>query len=103
MNATMRFMVWGPMPIGALVGGALGGAIGLRPTLWVSALAGLLSPLWVIFSPVRHQREIPGDGIAEQTIEPSPVGPLRRARRRRAVGGCRAAAAAALSCARRPA
>jgi hypothetical protein len=39
MNATMRFMVWGTLPLGSL----LGGAIGLRPTLWVGALGGLLS------------------------------------------------------------
>jgi predicted MFS family arabinose efflux permease len=50
MNATMRFMVWGPMPIGALIGGALGAGIGLRPTLWVGAIAGLVSPLFVAFS-----------------------------------------------------
>jgi MFS family permease len=76
MNATMRFMVWGPMPIGALIGGALGSLIGLRPTLWVSAVGGLLAPLWVVFSPVRHQREIPDEAMAVPTIEPSPVGPL---------------------------
>ncbi len=35
MNATMRFMVWGTIPIGSLVGGALGDAIGLRATLWI--------------------------------------------------------------------
>lgn len=77
MNATMRFMVWGPMPIGALVGGALGGAIGLRETLWVSAIAGLLAPLWVIFSPVRHQRDIPIDDLVlEPDVVASAVGPL---------------------------
>jgi MFS family permease len=76
MNATMRFMVWGPMPIGAVIGGALGSTIGLRPTLWVSAAGGFLAPLWVIFSPVRKQRTIPDDEVAEQTIEPSPVGPI---------------------------
>jgi MFS family permease len=35
MNATMRFLVWGTMPIGAFVGGILGNTIGLRPTVWV--------------------------------------------------------------------
>jgi len=33
MNATMRFMVWGTMPIGSFLGGILGNTIGLRPTL----------------------------------------------------------------------
>jgi MFS family permease len=53
MNATMRFIVWGTMPIGALLGGALGEAIGLRTTLIVAALGALLAPLWVLLSPVR--------------------------------------------------
>ena len=35
MNASMRFIVWGTIPIGALMGGALGDAIGLWPTLWL--------------------------------------------------------------------
>jgi MFS family permease len=42
MNATMRFLVWGTMPIGSAVGGALGQVIGLRPTLWIAALGALL-------------------------------------------------------------
>ena len=33
MNATMRFIVWGTMPIGAILGGALGSLIGLQPTI----------------------------------------------------------------------
>ena len=33
MNASVRFLVWGTMPVGALVGGALGTAIGLRAAL----------------------------------------------------------------------
>ena len=59
MNATMRFMVWGTMPIGALLGGALGSAIGLRPTLWIAAVGASLAFLWVFFSPVRSLAEIP--------------------------------------------
>ncbi len=30
MNATMRLIVWGTIPIGALIGGFLGGIIGLQ-------------------------------------------------------------------------
>lgn len=61
MNATMRFMVWGPSPIGALVGGALGTAIGVRPTLWVAAVVGFVPCVVIAASQVRHQREIPDD------------------------------------------
>jgi len=67
MNASFRFIVWGMMPLGALLGGFLGAQIGLRPTLAVSVIGGLLAPLWVLFSPVRPLREQPvagGEAIA---------------------------------------
>ena len=59
MNATMRLIVWGTIPIGALIGGVLGTVFGLVPVLWVSAIGGSLSFLPVLFSPVRTLREIP--------------------------------------------
>jgi MFS family permease len=59
MNATMRFMVWGTIPIGAFLGGVLGNTIGLRPTLWVSAIGSFLPFLPVLFSPVRSLEKIP--------------------------------------------
>ena len=59
MNATMRLIVWGTIPIGALIGGFLGGAIGLQATLWVSAGGAFLGFLPVLLSPVRTLREIP--------------------------------------------
>ena len=42
MNSVIRFLVWGTMPLGALLGGALGTWIGLRPALWVAAIGALL-------------------------------------------------------------
>ena len=68
MNATMRFLVWGTIPLGALLGGALGEQIGLRPTLVVGVCGSLLAFFWVLFSPVRNLREQPApveDGTAE--------------------------------------
>ena len=59
MNASVRFIVWGTIPIGALLGGTLGQAIGLWPTLLSMALCSLLAPLWVVFSPVRQLRSQP--------------------------------------------
>jgi MFS family permease len=59
MNASMRFMVWGTMPVGSLLGGLLGTLIGLRATLWVAAIGGSLAFLWVLLSPVRSLRTIP--------------------------------------------
>jgi MFS family permease len=59
MNATMRFIVWGTMPIGAVIGGWLGGTIGLRNTFWVAAAGNAFAVLPPLFSPVRKLREIP--------------------------------------------
>ena len=59
MNATMRFIVWGTIPIGALVGGVLGGVIGLQATIWVGALGAFVGFLPVLLSPVRSLKEIP--------------------------------------------
>jgi len=59
MNATMRFIVSGTMPLGGLLGGALGNAVGLRSAIWVTAIGSLLPFLPVFFSPVRRLRAIP--------------------------------------------
>ena len=54
MNASMRFIVWGTIPLGSLVGGALGEVIGIHTTLLLGAIGGLLAVMWVYFSPVRN-------------------------------------------------
>jgi MFS family permease len=59
MNASYRFVSWGTVPVGALLGGWLGGVIGLRSTLLVGALGILASALWIVFSPIRTLRTIP--------------------------------------------
>jgi MFS family permease len=53
MNATMRFIVWGTIPFGNIVGGLLGGIVGLHTTIWIGAIGGIFSFLPVLFSPVR--------------------------------------------------
>lgn len=80
MNATMRFLVWGTMPLGGLLGGALGTTIGLRPTLWVFAVGQLLAALWVVFSPLLHMRDVTATGpdggpAALPVSEPAPAPP----------------------------
>jgi len=59
VNATMRFIDWGTLPLGALLGGVLGETLGIRPTLAVSAAGMALALLWVLFSPLRGLREAP--------------------------------------------
>jgi len=60
MNASMRFIVWGTIPVGAILGGVLGQWLGVRPVIGVAAIGSMLAFLWVILSPVRKIREIPG-------------------------------------------
>ena len=59
MNATMRFLVWGTLPLGGVIGGALGTLIGVRATLLVAAVGGALAFLPVFLSPLRRMRELP--------------------------------------------
>ncbi|HVX45176.1 MAG TPA: MFS transporter [Mycobacteriales bacterium] len=58
MNATMRFLVWGTMPLGGLLGGGLGSALGVRPALLISAIGSSLAFLWVFCSPLRTTRTL---------------------------------------------
>ncbi|WP_341995782.1 MFS transporter [Microbacterium sp. LWH7-1.2] len=64
MNASIRFVVWGVMPIGALLAGALGTWIGTVPTLWIAATGELLACLFVVIGPFWRMRELP-DAHAE--------------------------------------
>lgn len=61
MNASVRFVVWGTMPLGGLAGGALGTWIGVRPTLFVAAAGMWAAVLWVITSPLFGRRDFPTD------------------------------------------
>lgn len=70
MNATMRFLVWGTMPVGAFVGGVLGTAIGVRHTLLVAAIGGCLPVLPVFFSPLRRMRDLPTYVSDDETSGP---------------------------------
>ena len=66
MNATMRFLVWGTIPIGNVVGGLLGTFLGVRVAIWIGALGGLLPFLPILFSPVRSLKRIPDPGEAAE-------------------------------------
>lgn len=59
MTATFRFLVWGSMPVGALVGGLLGERFGARTALWTGALGELLAVVPLLLSPLRTARELP--------------------------------------------
>jgi predicted MFS family arabinose efflux permease len=56
---THRTINYGVRPLGALLGGFLGSAIGLRPTLWIATVGAAVSIVWLVFSPVPGVRELP--------------------------------------------
>ena len=52
MNATMRTIVWGTIPLGAFIGGILGTTVGLVQTILLGGTLTLLSALWIFLGPV---------------------------------------------------
>ena len=60
MNAAIRWIVWGTLPLGGVLGGVLGSAsaLGVRPTLWLSVLGSWAAGFWALFSPLRRMRDI---------------------------------------------
>jgi MFS family permease len=61
MNATMRFLIWGTIPIGQIIGGLLASvpALGPRGALAVGGVLGCLSFVPILFSSVRSLKRIP--------------------------------------------
>ncbi|MEV0147330.1 MULTISPECIES: MFS transporter [unclassified Nonomuraea] len=57
INATVRFVVWGTMPLGALLGGLVAQQIGVREALWLFMAGRLVSFLPLLFSPLPRMRD----------------------------------------------
>lgn len=71
VNASMQFLVAGVGPLGLILGGLLGEALGMRPTLVMGAMGGLLACLWLILSPVRRLQDYPSPpALGGSYIEP---------------------------------
>jgi predicted MFS family arabinose efflux permease len=58
-TGAFRFVNYGVRPLGALLGGALGSAMGLRSALWFASIAALAGILWLLPSPVPRMHELP--------------------------------------------
>ncbi len=67
MNAAMRWIVWGTIPLGSLAGGALASVYSLHTTLWAAAIGEVFTFLPVLLSPVRSIGKMP-----EPVDEPTP-------------------------------
>jgi MFS family permease len=75
MNASVRFIVFGTMPLGGLLGGVLGSWLGVLPTLWLAAAGGFLACLPVVLSPLRWMRDLPRELDAVASSSGAPVAP----------------------------
>src|SRR4029077_9432722 len=60
VNGTFQFLEWGALPVGSLVGGVLGAALGPRAALAAAAVCGIASALWIATSPARHLTSLEG-------------------------------------------
>ena len=80
VTATMRFLVFGTSPLGALLGGALGGWLGVRPALWVMLGAVALSGT-LLLTPRPPRRQGPARGPAAAAAARSAHRPLPGATR----------------------
>ncbi|MFD4861593.1 MFS transporter [Streptomyces atratus] len=59
VTGAYRTLNHGFRPLGALAGGALGEAAGLRTALWVGTTGAVLSVVWILCSPVAGIRKLP--------------------------------------------
>ncbi|MFD6530254.1 MFS transporter [Streptomyces sp. NPDC060184] len=56
--ATVRFVSWGALPVGAALSGVLASAAGLSTALWVTCAGTLVAPLSLLLSQVGRRRDL---------------------------------------------
>jgi predicted MFS family arabinose efflux permease len=58
VSAALRWINWGPLPLGALAAGALASRVGVPAVLWLAVIGGPLAGLWLLLSPVRRMPDL---------------------------------------------
>ena len=85
MNGSYRMLLFGAGPLGAIAGGALGAALGLRPAMVITVLALLTPAIWILSSPVFRLTQMPAGPPAGEDApgsgEPQPAAAPREANR----------------------
>lgn len=64
MNASIRFVVWGVMPIAGLLAGVLGEQLGILPTMWIGVAGTFLAAIPVLGGGFWGMKKLP-DTVAE--------------------------------------
>ncbi|MFI9258188.1 MFS transporter [Streptomyces sioyaensis] len=72
--AGSSFLNYGTLPLGALLGGALGSALGVRPAMWIMTAGVPLAALILLFSPIGRVRDLPVRPVEDEP-EPGVRGP----------------------------
>jgi MFS family permease len=93
LTASTAFLSYGAIPLGALLGGALGTALGIRTAMAITTAGVPLAALVLLFSPIRRTRDLPTsrgpaggppDGPGAQAAEPPSPRSARRSGSRQA-------------------
>jgi predicted MFS family arabinose efflux permease len=79
VTATMRFLIFGTRPFGALLGGILGSWLGIRDAMWLLLGAAALSGTLLLTRALTAHRDLPGHPPAALGSRPVPA-PARPAR-----------------------
>jgi hypothetical protein len=69
MNATMRTIIWGTIPLGSFLGGVLSSSVGLVSTLVIGSVVAGFSALWVILGPIFRLRKCPEPAQDEAELQ----------------------------------
>ncbi|WP_308250143.1 MFS transporter [Sphaerisporangium fuscum] len=59
VSVSMQFLNYGTIPLGAVLAGALGDALGTRATMWIMTGALTLTGLILLAGPLRRERDLP--------------------------------------------
>ncbi len=57
--ASMQLLNYGTIPVGALLGGVAGSALGLRTAMWIMVCGAALAPWALLVGPLKRHREFP--------------------------------------------
>ncbi|NBE98558.1 MFS transporter [Nonomuraea sp. KC401] len=67
MNASLRFLMWGSLPLGGVVGGLLGEAVTIHQLLWIATLGSVVANLPYVLAPAIRKLKLTDDGGREDS------------------------------------
>ncbi|MDW5327473.1 MFS transporter [Plantactinospora sp. KLBMP9567] len=69
LTASTSFLNMGAVPVGALIGGALGTAVGTRAAMWILVAGVPATGLLLLLSPIRNRRELPDQPADQDSLD----------------------------------